>query len=154
VEIPGSDFDLPCQRVILALGQSADLSIFPEGTEIREGGRLVGLLQKPLFAVGDLATSDGTVAGAIGSGRRVALHVHGTLSGEPLPDERRGEAAGQVDVWRDEVVPAEAMKLHLFERQTRARGDRLSPWGRTPRAPAASSGRRPAPPVRGFATIS
>ena len=46
------------------------MSVFPEGTEVREKGDLLGLLEHPVFAVGDLATNDGTVAGAIGSGRR------------------------------------------------------------------------------------
>ncbi|MHC4768791.1 MAG: 2-oxoacid:acceptor oxidoreductase family protein, partial [Planctomycetota bacterium] len=36
VEVRGMDFDLHCDRVFLALGQSAELSIFPEGTEVHE----------------------------------------------------------------------------------------------------------------------
>ena len=78
-EIVDSDFDLPCHRIILALGQSPDLSVFPEGTEVREGAQLLGLLETPVFAVGDLATREGTVAGAIGSGRRSAVQIHNVL---------------------------------------------------------------------------
>ncbi len=126
--MPGSEFELPCNRVILALGQSPDLTVFPEGTEVREGRRLLGLLETPVFAIGDLATGDGTVAGAIGSGRRAALHIHETLSGEA--PEMRVERT-RVDVRRDEVVRPEAMKLHLFERQMADSGSRLSPWERT-----------------------
>jgi 2-oxoacid:acceptor oxidoreductase gamma subunit (pyruvate/2-ketoisovalerate family) len=126
LEIPGSDFDLDCDRVILALGQSPDLSVFPEGTEVREGIQLLGLLETPLFAIGDLATGDGTVAGAIGSGRRSALHIHGALSGEEVRITEHADALRDVDVWRDEVVRADAMKLHLFERQPFAEGDSIS----------------------------
>ncbi len=129
-EVPGSDFDLYCDRLILALGQSPDLSVFPEGTEVREDGRLLGLLETPVFGIGDLTTREGTVAAAIGSGRRAALHVHEALAGEPLEaPEGRAEGAdspgGAVDRWRDEVIRADAMKLHLFERQAAAAGPSL-----------------------------
>ncbi|MEJ2542044.1 MAG: 2-oxoacid:acceptor oxidoreductase family protein [Gemmatimonadota bacterium] len=39
----GSEFTLSCTRVILALGQSPDLSVFPQGTEGREQDDLPGL---------------------------------------------------------------------------------------------------------------
>jgi 2-oxoacid:acceptor oxidoreductase gamma subunit (pyruvate/2-ketoisovalerate family) len=126
VEVPGSDFDIACHRVILALGQSPDMSVFPEGTEVREGTRLLGLLETPVFAVGDLATGEGTIAAAVGSGRRSAVHIHNVLSGEQVRISEHAEAARDVDVWRDEVIRADAMKLHLFERQPSAEGDALS----------------------------
>lgn len=127
VEVPGSDFELGCHRVILALGQSPDLAVFPEGTEVREGEELLGLLETPVFAVGDLATGDGTVAAAIGSGRRAALHIHGVLGGERAEASEHAAERGPVDVWRDEVIRADAMKLHLFERQRGAAGAALPP---------------------------
>jgi 2-oxoacid:acceptor oxidoreductase gamma subunit (pyruvate/2-ketoisovalerate family) len=125
VEIPGSDFELTCSRLILALGQSPDLSVFPEGTEVREGDELLGLLETPVFAIGDLATNDGTVAGAIGSGRRSALHIHGALSGERTETTEHATARRDVDVWHDEVIRSDAMRLHLFERQAGQEGTSL-----------------------------
>ena len=116
VEVPDSNFEITCHRLILALGQSPDLTVFPEGTEVREGDRLLGLLETPVYAIGDLATNDGTVAGAIGSGRRSAFHIHEALSGELLEMTEHTEARRRVDVWRDEVINAGAMKMHLFER--------------------------------------
>ena len=127
VEIKDSDFELDCHRVILALGQSPDISVFPEGTEVREGTQLLGLLEKPLFAIGDLATREGTVAAAIGSGRRSAVHIHNVLSGEHVSITEHAEALRDVDEWRDEVIHADAMKLHLFERQAGAEGESLDP---------------------------
>ena len=124
-EIADSDFDLPCHRIILALGQSPDLSVFPEGTEVREGAQLLGLLETPVFAVGDLATREGTVAGAIGSGRRSAVRIHNILGGEQIEISKHAEAQRDVDVWRDEVIRADAMKLHLFERQAVVEGESL-----------------------------
>jgi 2-oxoacid:acceptor oxidoreductase gamma subunit (pyruvate/2-ketoisovalerate family) len=130
VEVRGSDFKLICHRVVLALGQTPDMSVFPEGTEVREGTRLLGLLETPLFAIGDLATNEGTVAAAIGSGRRAAVHVHKVLSGEQLSITEHAEALRDVDAWRDEVIRADAMKLHLFERQQGAEGEALDPLAR------------------------
>ena len=76
----------------MALGQSPDISVFPEGTEVRDGHCLLGLFETPVYAIGDLATHDGTVAGAIGSGRRSALRIHEALSGEhvEITRARRG----------------------------------------------------------------
>ena len=125
VEIKDSDFELACHRIILALGQSPDVSVFPEGTEVREGSQLLGLLERPLFAIGDLATRDGTVAGAIGSGRRTAVHIHNVLSGEHVRVTEHAEAIRDVDAWCDEVIQADAMKLHLFERQPASEGESL-----------------------------
>ncbi len=125
VEIADSDFELPCHRVILALGQAPDVSVFPEGTEVREGTRLLGLLETPVFAIGDLATRGGTVAAAIGSGRRTAVHIHNVLSGERVQISEHAEALRDVDVWKDEVIRADAMKLHLFERQPVSEGESL-----------------------------
>ncbi len=127
VEIPGSYFELMCHRVILALGQSPDVSVFPEGTEVREGDELLGLLETPVYAIGDLATNDGTVAGAIGSGRRSAVHIHNLLSGDQVRITEHAEAFRDVDVWEDDVIRADALKLHLFERQSSAEGDSLDP---------------------------
>jgi len=124
-EIADSDFDLDCHRIILALGQSPDLSVFPEGTEVREGTQLLGLLETPVFAVGDLATREGTVAAAIGSGRRSAVHIHGVLSGEQIEATTHAEALRDVDIWKDEVIRADEMKLHLFERQAVTEGESL-----------------------------
>ncbi|RZV34176.1 MAG: FAD-dependent oxidoreductase [Chromatiales bacterium] len=124
-EIPASDFDLACHRIVLALGQSPDLSVFPEGTEVREGTQLLGLLETPVFAIGDLATREGTVAAAIGSGRRSAARIHTVLSGESLPITEHADASRDVEIWKDEVIHADAMKLHLFERQAGTEGESL-----------------------------
>lgn len=125
VEVPDSDFDIPCTRVILALGQSPDVSVFPEGTEVREGDVLIGLLETPVYAIGDLATNDGTVAGAIGSGRRAALHIHQTLTGEVVPAGETTRVRSDVDEWHDQVIRADALRMHLFERHPQSAGDAI-----------------------------
>ena len=85
------------------------------------------MLQTPVFAIGDLATHEGTVAAAIGSGRRAAVQVHNALSGEHLVISERAEARRDVDEWCDEVMRSGAMKLHLFERHPAKHGAALPP---------------------------
>lgn len=79
-----AQFDIRCDRVILAMGQGADISLLPEGAEVRKDGALAGWAGAPLYFGGDFATNDGTVAAAIGSGQRAAWHIHRALTGEDL----------------------------------------------------------------------
>ncbi|RIK66578.1 MAG: hypothetical protein DCC65_09540 [Planctomycetota bacterium] len=98
-----SRFDVACDRVILALGQGSDLSILPEGAEIRDRDHLLGLSGAPIYLGGDFATNDGTVAAAIGSGRRAAWQIHKTLTGENLRPAELPRVAGY-----------EHMHMHVF----------------------------------------
>jgi NADPH-dependent glutamate synthase beta subunit-like oxidoreductase/Pyruvate/2-oxoacid:ferredoxin oxidoreductase delta subunit len=109
-------FDLRCDRVILALGQSSDLSILPEGGEIRENGKLLGLTGAPVFCAGDVATNEGTVTAAIGGGRKAAWHIHKTLTGEDLFPATTPSVAG-----------SEAMKLYVFAHEPRRHGMVIAP---------------------------
>ncbi len=109
-------FDLRCDRVILALGQSADLSILPEGGELREGGKLLGLTGAPVFCGGDFAANEGTVTAAIGSGRSAAWHVHRTLTGEDL-----------FPASTEPVADQEVMKTYVFTHHPRQRSKMLPP---------------------------
>lgn len=117
---PDAKFELECDRVILALGQSADLSILPAGSAVNDGQRLLGLTGAPVFAGGDFATNEGTVAAAIGSGRRAALHIHRTLAGEDLLSAERAPVAGP-----DQIL------LHVFEHVPQRHGGELPPSVRT-----------------------
>ncbi len=116
IESEDAQFDIRCDRVIAALGQTPDLSVFPEGSDVRDGEKLAGLTGCPVFAGGDFATNEGTVTAAIGSGRRAALHVHKTLTGEDLfPPEP------------PEVASTEHVRLHIFEHQPREQSVTLPP---------------------------
>ncbi len=108
-------FDIRCDRVILALGQSTDLSILPEGAEVRAGQALLGLTGAPVFCGGDFAANEGTVTAAIGNGRRAALHIHRTLTGEDLFEPPV-----------EPVVGPEQITMHLFSYAPREKGDTIS----------------------------
>ena len=113
---PESRFDLPCDLVILALGQYHDISILPEGAEIKEGEALLGLSGAPIFLGGDFATNEGTVSAAIGCGVRAARHIHRALSGEDLfPDQS------------ETVASPDAIKFHRFKHQPGEAVKTLSP---------------------------
>lgn len=107
-------FDVRCDRVVLALGQSADLSILPEGSDVHEGNSVLGLTGAPVFAGGDFSTGDGTVSAAIGSGRRAAWHIHRSLTGEDLFPSTEAE-----------VVPASRLTMHVFSRSPSRHGAML-----------------------------
>ena len=64
---PSSRFSIPCDRVILALGQEADRSILSKIATAR------------VWFGGDFETNAGTVAAAIGSGRRAAEAIFATI---------------------------------------------------------------------------
>ncbi|MGD8451439.1 MAG: 2-oxoacid:acceptor oxidoreductase family protein [Phycisphaerae bacterium] len=109
-------FDVECDKVLLALGQSSDLSILPEGSDVHEGEALLGLTGAPVFSGGDFATNEGTVTAAIGSGHRAALHVHKTLTGEDLFPPAAPPVAG-----------ADEIHMHVFTHVPREQATVLPP---------------------------
>ena len=112
VPVPGSEFKLKLDNLILAIGEEPDLSLLPAGIELKAGGRindpaLVGL---KVFAGGDAATGAGTVVEAIASGRRGAEAIDRFLQGLPEPKAEPQEPV---------LVPFERINLDYFERSPR-----------------------------------
>lgn len=106
-----------CDHALLALGQSADLKLLPAGWELRDGRVWAGPNALRVFACGDVATGEGTVAHAIGSGRRAASAVQ-RLASESTPLFERPA--------RDAAVSADEIRFDHFERRAPAR-ERLLP---------------------------
>jgi NADPH-dependent glutamate synthase beta subunit-like oxidoreductase len=84
VVIPGSEFEIPCERVILAIGQAADLSLLPDETKLSADHPVETEGEAPVYPAGDLLTNEGTVTAAIGCGRDMALMLHERFSGKKL----------------------------------------------------------------------
>jgi 2-oxoacid:acceptor oxidoreductase delta subunit (pyruvate/2-ketoisovalerate family) len=86
--VPGSEYTIEVDTVISALGQESDLSFLGADMQARNGLIVIneaGATSRPAaFAGGDAATGLGTVAYAIGSGKRAALAIDKHLRGEPL----------------------------------------------------------------------
>ncbi len=107
-----------CDWVLLALGQSADTSLLPEGWELRDGRCHRAGVPVNVFAAGDLATGDGTVTHAIGSGRRAAGLALRALGQDVEVFERPDRAA---------AVPATDLRLDHFARADAAKDALLPP---------------------------
>ncbi len=93
---PSSRFTIACDHLILALGQEPDRSIIGESN---------------VYFGGDFATSEGTVAAAIRSGRKAAEAIMG-----------HGETAAPPP-----IALTDDLHLNLFEHAPRHRGRVLSP---------------------------
>jgi 2-oxoacid:acceptor oxidoreductase gamma subunit (pyruvate/2-ketoisovalerate family)/2-oxoacid:acceptor oxidoreductase delta subunit (pyruvate/2-ketoisovalerate family) len=111
-----------CDVVLLALGQSADLSKLPAGWALREGRLFAGDAALSVFAAGDLSTGDGTVTHAIGDGRRAAGKVLAALGVETQifarPD--RATAVPATDIRFDHFAPALAAPDRLLPAKVRS----------------------------------
>ena len=122
VPIPGSEFELELDSLILAVGEEPDLFFLPQGVELREGRVndpiLVEALKlkAPVFAGGDAATGAGTVVDAIASGRRGAEAIDRCLRGLPEP----------VKLEEPVLVPFERINLDYFEPRARVQGRTLT----------------------------
>jgi 2-oxoacid:acceptor oxidoreductase gamma subunit (pyruvate/2-ketoisovalerate family) len=108
VAISGSEFETHCDRLVLALGQAADLSLLPPDAQLSMHAPFNGNGDgsTPLYAAGDLLTNEGTVTAAIGCGRDMALQLHERFSGKTEPEETPDARA---------VVRADGMRLQHFE---------------------------------------
>jgi len=89
VEIPGSEFELEVDAVVMAIGTSPNPLIknTTEGLEVnRKGGIVIneeGLTsRKGVYAGGDAVTGAATVISAMGAGKTAARAIHGALCGE------------------------------------------------------------------------
>ncbi len=95
--IAGSDYTVDVDMVIPALGQEADLSFLGDRAQVERGRIAINeagaISRSPssadrspqgVFAGGDAATGFGTVAHAIGSGKRAALAIDRYLRGQAL----------------------------------------------------------------------
>jgi 2-oxoacid:acceptor oxidoreductase gamma subunit (pyruvate/2-ketoisovalerate family) len=118
VELPGDDnvVHLGCDEVLLALGQSPDLTLLDADVPPTEQHPIVGMGPALVVAGGDFAGAESTVAEAIGSGRRAAAYISSTLAGDatvpppvvPLagPEEVAVERFPRIPQHRSLVRPA------------------------------------------------
>ncbi|HVN22594.1 MAG TPA: NAD(P)-binding protein [Syntrophorhabdales bacterium] len=147
--LPGSEFDLPADTVIGAIGQVPDLQ-FTNGVGIRLGRNGVIAISperaetniEGIFAGGDSAGTKAFVADAIASGKTGALAIHCYIEGIDFGQEFQSHQIGekpafsfqsimhqgdyQIDLKK--VVPYEKINTLCFSRGERAMApDRLSP---------------------------
>jgi len=98
VEIPDSKFFVKADSVVIAAGEQIDVSLLPRGITQKEGivltqpGGWTGI--GGVFAGGDLASTERTVAHAIGSGKKAAIAIDSYLQGNEVEDVLRRLAVG------------------------------------------------------------
>jgi NADPH-dependent glutamate synthase beta subunit-like oxidoreductase len=151
VPVPGSEFFLPCDTVLTAIGEAPEFEGLPGAVDhddwvvaVREfcaSGR------PGWFAGGDIIEEPHTVAHALGAGKRAAIGIDGYLrsragtAGTPpdLQALRYGRSGNTpITHWRgddpvvrngavNEVVPYEDLNLEYFERVAAHEDRRISP---------------------------
>jgi NADH-quinone oxidoreductase subunit F len=87
VPVPDATFDLPCNSVLVAIGEAPDPSFLPPGTSV-EVAAWGGLLVNPetlatgapgVFAAGDVTSGPTSVIAAAAHGRKAAKTIHAFL---------------------------------------------------------------------------
>lgn len=87
VEVPGSDFTLPIDTVILALGQKVDQELISQlNVDQTKWGTFTEAPASGVFAAGDCVTGAATVVEAIGAARKIALRIDAFLTGKAKGD--------------------------------------------------------------------
>ena len=106
--VPGTEFVIECDRVLLAIGQGPQLDWLAQGSDgvtATRNGRLssdavtFGTGRRGVFGTGDVRTGSATVVEAVAEGRRSAYAIDAYLAGQDLDEIRtrqiaRGAAAG------------------------------------------------------------
>nr|VFJ58990.1 MAG: NADPH-dependent glutamate synthase beta chain [Candidatus Kentron sp. FM]VFJ62325.1 MAG: NADPH-dependent glutamate synthase beta chain [Candidatus Kentron sp. FM]VFK13239.1 MAG: NADPH-dependent glutamate synthase beta chain [Candidatus Kentron sp. FM] len=88
--IPGSEFQVPVDSVVVAIGQTVEKDYWPEGLEATPWGTVhvdpVTLRTNfpNVFAAGDVVRGADTVVDALATGRHAALSMDCQLRGQPL----------------------------------------------------------------------
>ena len=124
---PGSEFEVPADTIVMAIGSRADLSFLPDGVSRKpaDPGRDVFRLQFPggepkiaAYMCGDCVGGSGTVVEASTSGREAALNIFADLGVEEV---RRARYKDNYRRRSEPHVP------DLPEGRVRRRAERLSP---------------------------
>ncbi|MCX6374742.1 MAG: FAD-dependent oxidoreductase, partial [Armatimonadetes bacterium] len=94
VPVPGSEFSLSLNTLIVAIGERPDSDCLASmGIQISKGGRLLvdertlATNREGVFAGGDLVTGPNTVADALAAGKKAASVIDRHLRGEALAPE-------------------------------------------------------------------
>ncbi|MFX1272708.1 MAG: FAD-dependent oxidoreductase [Promethearchaeota archaeon] len=129
IPIPGSEFSIPFENMVIAIGQRADpkgphaeLEVTEWGTPVVDPVTLQTSMEN-VFAGGDLATGPGLVVEAVGQGNAAAESIHRFLQGEDLksgrPETFLEFASEDVRRARFGVHPRAPMpKISIYNRRT------------------------------------
>jgi NADPH-dependent glutamate synthase beta subunit-like oxidoreductase/Pyruvate/2-oxoacid:ferredoxin oxidoreductase delta subunit len=135
-------FSILADTAFIAIGEDADLDALPGGVPVSGGGVVIdelgGTLAGRVFAGGDVANVERTVADALGSGKAAAIGIDRALrsaAGEAFAEDGIADlrwAGGNVSMsrWRgddpvrrtdavNQVVPVDALNMAHFQHSPR-----------------------------------
>ncbi len=115
--VDDSEYEVPCDTLIYAVGQTRTLEILPEGVELAEGNRTT---HPKVFVSGDFHTGPEDVIHAVADGREAAETIDESLMGDKRLG-RRVQIEEATDTGRlrdhDLYTPAHMRTLPLEQRQ-------------------------------------
>jgi heterodisulfide reductase subunit A len=101
--IKGSEFVMPCEIVLVAIGMAPEGSLFRGQVAVQANGtlgadpRTLQTAVPHIFAAGDVITGASDITRAVGQGRRAAHMINRWLRGEPLDGFEMDDALPLVD---------------------------------------------------------
>ncbi|NLD71325.1 MAG: FAD-dependent oxidoreductase, partial [Chloroflexi bacterium] len=110
IAVEGSNYVVPADTVILAIGQMPDLGLLPDDVRVTRSGTVdhdaetCATSAEGVFTGGDCATGPRSAIEAVGMGHRVAEAIHRHLSGEEVTYLPRIAEEDVVSLDRQEVA--------------------------------------------------
>lgn len=105
VTVAGSRVEIPCDTIILAIGQSRDESLLPQGVSLTEG---FATSDPQLFVAGDFQGGSADVISAVAAGKEAALQMDAFLMGEtrivPAVQVATTDCDGETGRYRDHDI--------------------------------------------------
>ena len=133
VPIEGSLFSIDADSIIMAIGQSADLSFLPSSFQVNEEGTLwvnpqtLATNRPGVFGGGDVVLGPATVAEAMAAGRKAAVSIDRYLRGQPLERTPTVKKKTFEELEKQEVEPSEDVRTEMpalaLERRVRCFGE-------------------------------
>jgi heterodisulfide reductase subunit A-like polyferredoxin len=120
--INGSEFVLPCEVVLVAIGMAPEVSVFGGQVAVKANGtlgadpRTLQTAVSHIFAAGDATTGASDITRAVGEGRRAAHMIDRWLRGEPLEGFEL-----------DDALPLVEKRAVLARQERYSRSDALGP---------------------------
>ena len=117
-KIEGASFEMPCDYLIPAVSQSADLKLIPEEWEIertswatiKTNGKDYMTSRKGIFAAGDCEYGPMTIVNAVGQAKRAASVIS------------RYVVTGEITLKDDEIMEDHLRKLKVYDKKEKIQG--------------------------------
>ena len=119
VPIEGSLFTIDADSIIMAIGQSPDLSFFPSSFRVNEDGPLqvnsqtLATNRPGVFGGGDMVLGPATVVEAMAAGKKGALSIDRYLRGQPLERTPTIKKKTFEELEKEEVEPSEDLRTEV-----------------------------------------